>query len=171
MFCPKCATENGETAQFCRSCGANISLVPQAVAGKLQERDEGREARRARKHGEDITIERAVRSLFMGIAFLFIAFAVKTWAPAGNLWWFWMLLPAAGLLADGVGTHLRLREKRQAAAQLPTAYDASPPGLSSPPRAARLPRPDTGELVPPPSVTENTTRHLATPPKRRPEDA
>jgi len=35
MFCPKCATQNVDGAHFCRSCGANISLVPQALTGQI----------------------------------------------------------------------------------------------------------------------------------------
>ena len=35
MFCPKCATQNLDGASFCRSCGANISLIPQALAGQV----------------------------------------------------------------------------------------------------------------------------------------
>ena len=47
MFCPKCATQNLDGASFCRACGANISLVPQALTGQMtptaceQEVDEG----------------------------------------------------------------------------------------------------------------------------------
>ena len=35
MFCPKCASQNIDGASFCRVCGANISLVPQALSGQL----------------------------------------------------------------------------------------------------------------------------------------
>lgn len=172
MFCPKCAAENVDTAQFCRACGANISLVPQAVTGQLASRlrddEDARGHRRGHKRGEAVTIERAVRSIFMGVAFIFVAFAVRTWAPAGNIWWFWMFLPAAGMLADGVGTYLRLREIRQQ--QLaPPAFSPAPQHLA-PPRAAGLPPRDTDKLVQPPSVTEGTTRHLAVPAERKPED-
>src|SRR6266508_2925704 len=34
MFCPKCATQNLEGASYCRSCGANISLLPHALSGQ-----------------------------------------------------------------------------------------------------------------------------------------
>ena len=176
MFCPKCAADNLETAQFCRGCGANISLVPQAVSGQLaawiDEEDEdarGRD-RRGHKDGQAVTIERAVRSLFMGVAFVFIAFAARAWAPAGNIWWFWLFLPAAGMLADGVSTSLRLRERRQRRLA-PPAFSPAPQGLGRAPRAAGLPPRNTGELVQPPSVTEATTRHLATPPERGRGDA
>lgn len=173
MFCPKCAAENVENAQFCRGCGANISLVPQAVSGQLAERVEELEGgskgdRRARRrHGEAVTIERAVRGFFMGIAFILVAFAARAWAPAGNIWWFWMFLPAAGLLADGVSTSLRLRERRARLAPL-SAPAVMPLAQRTP--AARLPARGTGELIQPPSVTEATTRHLATPSKHGRED-
>src|SRR3954467_1390223 len=102
MFCPKCAAQNVEDAKFCRSCGTDISLVPQAVTGVLAERlaaeGEGsgsrRDRRARRRHNQPISIERAVKSFFMGLAFIFVAFAARTWAPAGNIWWFWLLIPA-----------------------------------------------------------------------------
>jgi hypothetical protein len=173
MFCPKCAAENAENAQFCRACGANISLVPQAVSGQLAERVESwegsrRDHRQRQRHKEDVSIERAVRSLFMGLAFVFIAFSVRIWMPAGHIWWFWMFLPAAGMLADAVSTFLRLRERRAQHALPTNAY--APPAINPPPRAAQLRERDTGELSQPPSVTEATTRHLSTAPKPRRED-
>lgn len=171
MFCPRCAAENADTAQFCRGCGANISLVAQAVSGQLAQRPDEEVAgsrRHRHRHGEAVTIERAVRSLFMGLAFIFVAFAVRTWAPAGNIWWFWMFLPAAGMLADGVSTSLRLREQRQRLA--PPAFVPAPAALGQPPQVAGLPARHTGELAQPPSVTEATTRHLSTPQERKPQD-
>src|ERR1044072_4224856 len=95
MFCPRCAAQNTEEAKFCRSCGADISLVPDAVSGALAERlaagKENALSRRDRRHahkhgGAPVNIERAVRSFFMGLAFLFVAFAAGTWASAGNIW-------------------------------------------------------------------------------------
>ncbi len=174
MFCPKCATQNLDDARFCRSCGTDISLLPQALSGALAERlattDESRhDARRRQRKGEkQPTIERAVQSFFMGVAFIFIAFAVRTWAPAGNIWWFWMFLPAASLLADGVSTYLRLqgeRKRRDSQPSVPTQTAAPPPR-----HVGALPQRDTGEMIPPPSVTEGTTRHLGVPVERKPKD-
>src|ERR1044071_8458090 len=116
MFCPKCGAQNTEEARFCRSCGTDISLVPQAVSGSLAERlavaEDSREGRRHRRHRErgdrPPSIDRAVRGPLLGLAFVFIAFAVRTWAPAGNIWWFWMFIPAAVNLADGIATAARL---------------------------------------------------------------
>lgn len=175
MFCPRCAAQNTDEAKFCRSCGADISLVPQAVSGALAERlaAEGdslqsrRDRRHARRHGgAPVNIERAVRSFFMGLAFVFVAFAAKTWAPAGNIWWFWLLIPAFAMLADGVSTYLRLAEEKKTTAAAPPFYTPPPTAVPHAPRVGELPQRNTGEMMPPPSVTEGTTRHLGVPVER-----
>ncbi|HEX8559900.1 MAG TPA: zinc ribbon domain-containing protein [Pyrinomonadaceae bacterium] len=176
MFCPRCATQNAEDAKFCRSCGTDISLVPQVLTGALAERlaaaDEprhGRRRRRGRGDREPPSIERAVKSLFIGVAFIFIAFAVRTWGPGGSVWWFWMFLPAAAMLAEGVSTYLRLASEGKGAP--PAQPYASAQAAVQPPRAASaLPPRDTGEMIPPPSVTEGTTRHLGIPVERERRD-
>ena len=177
MFCPKCGAQNADDARFCRSCGTDISLVPQAVTGQLAQRlseadeDEevfSRRGRRRRGKGRP-TIERAVRSIIMGLAFVFVAFAVRGWAPAGNIWWFWMLIPAASMLADGVGTYFRLQEEKKRLA--PPTYVAPQPSFQPQPRASALPPRNTGEIIPPPSVTEGTTRHLNVPADRKRDEA
>jgi hypothetical protein len=101
----------------------------------------------------------------MGLAFIFIAFAVRTWAPAGNIWWFWMFIPAALNLADGVSTYLRIavEGKRRETPPYVPPHTAVPP----PRHASALPPRDTGEMIPPPSVTEGTTRHLGVPVERK----
>jgi hypothetical protein len=177
MFCPKCATQNLDDAKFCRSCGTDISLVPQAVTGQLAarlsaEEDKLHGRRRSRRERRDgpPSIERAVRNLFMGVAFIFVAFAVKSWAPAGHIWWFWMLLPAATMLADGVSTYLRLASEGKSRHAAPP-YTQSQTYVPPPPRrAGSLTSADTGEMVPPPSVTEGTTRHLSVPAERKRSD-
>lgn len=176
MFCPKCATQNLEGAKFCRSCGMDISLVPQVLTGELATRLSaadaargGRPSRRERRDGPP-NLERAVKNLFMGVAFIIVAFAVKTWAPAGNIWWFWLFLPAAAMLADGVAIYLRLASEGKP----PAAHVQTPPQsffAQPPPRAGGSLSPaDTGDMVPPPSVTEGTTRHLAIPAERERRD-
>ena len=175
MFCPKCGSQNADDAKFCRACGTDISLVPQAVTGQLAERlaDDGndwhsrRRRRRDREKGPP-SIERAVRSFIMGVAFIFVAFAVRTWAPAGNIWWFWMLIPAASMIADGVSTYIRVAENKK---RLSPPYAPAQPAVQPPPRASALPPRNTGEIVPPPSITEGTTRHLNVPADRTRNDS
>lgn len=179
MFCPRCAAQNTEEAKFCRSCGTDISLVPQAVSGALAERlaagEEDSLSRRDRRHarrhgGQSVSIERAVRSFFMAFAFIFVAFTVKNLAlMGGSVWWFWLLIPAFGMLADGVSASIRLAEEKKKQRQLaaPPFYTPPPTAVPHAPRVNELPQRDTGEMIPPPSVTEGTTRHLGVPVERK----
>lgn len=157
MFCPKCATQNLEGASFCRVCGANISLVPQALTGQMVQRpaeemtDEtyGRRGRR-----RPLTLEVAFKNMFMGVAFLIIAIALSR--TIGAVWWFWMLIPAFSLMGTGVAQFMRVKEREKRMMTPPAHMPAMQPGATPP----ALPR-RTDELRPPvPSVTEGTTRHL-----------
>ena len=158
MFCPKCATQNVDGASYCRSCGANISLVPQALTGQLPVADEPqwaeRYSRRKRRRGREPSIEEAIRSLMMGMAFAIISILVSKYGPGGSVWWYWLLIPAAMSFARGFSELARLRIARS---QNPTP---SGPQLNAV-RPQDLPAARTGELMTPvPSVTEGTTRHL-----------
>ena len=101
----------------------------------------------------------------MAVAFFFVAFAVRDWAPAGHIWWFWMFIPAALNLADGVGMLLRLQSEGKGSAT--HAYTPPPAAVPPPQRVSALPARETGEMIPPPSVTEGTTRHLGVPVERK----
>src|SRR5882724_9759635 len=159
MFCPKCATQNLEGASYCRSCGANISLVPHALSGQLPptQTDEVDIGRRGRKrYGRELTLDRAFKSAFMGIAFLLISIALA-FSPMGRGWWFWMLIPAFSMIGTGVAQYIRLKEREKQSYLPQTTVQASIP----PRRVDTFPARNAGELVPPPpSVTEGTTRHL-----------
>ena len=159
MFCPKCATQNVDGASFCRSCGANISLIPQALSGELpQPQNEGAEGGLCLtgKRSKAVTIESSFKNIFSGIAFLMVAIALAF--SIGRGWWFWMLLPAFSLLGSGFAQYIRWREqeKRRALGQPQLTRE-----FSQPPSYREVRRRNTGELMAPvASVTEGTTRHL-----------
>ncbi len=150
MFCPKCATNNLDGASFCRSCGANISLVPQALTGQLApppvtEAEGGCRTRR----GRELTLEQPFKNFFLGIAFVIISIVLSR--TIGQGWWFWMLIPAFMMMATGLAQFIRLQEHAKRTSLTP------PPGGRSfvePPRPAQELRTPVG------SVTEGTTRHL-----------
>lgn len=151
MFCPKCATPNPDGGSFCRSCGANISLVPQALTGQIAPPHEEEVSEGGRQRGrKELSLDNAFKNMFMGIAFLLIAIALSR-TGMGSTWWFWMLLPAFSLMGTGIAQFIRVREKeKRALLQAPPVSRAFPDR----PRSA-------DELMPPvPSVTEGTTRHL-----------
>ena len=150
MFCPKCATNNADGASFCRGCGANISLVPQALNGQmvqpvLEEAEES--PRRGRRHRE-LSLDHSFKNIFMGVAFLIVAIVLSR--TIGRGWWFWMLLPAFSMMGTGLAQYIRIRERNKQG-----VISASPPPQSFPERSKQ------DVLMPPaPSVTEGTTRHL-----------
>lgn len=158
MFCPRCASQNIDGASFCRSCGANISLVPKALSGKLPEApveacDEFGFRRRRRR---EVSLDYAIRALMMGIAFAVISVMVGRFSPGGAKWWFWMLIPAIIFFSRGFSSLLRLKQTKN------QVTNFASPQLNSV-RPMDLPVPRTGELMTPvPSVTEGTTRHLST---------
>jgi zinc ribbon protein len=164
MFCPKCAAQNLDGASYCRVCGANISMVPQALSGQLAQAEDddltlcGKRA--GKRRGKEATLDNAFRSAFMGIAFLLVAIALA-FSRIGTGWWFWMLLPAFSLMGTGVAQYIRVREaqKREMFGGQNQAYQ---PVMQPAPAVNSFPRRrNTGELIPPPpSVTEGTTRHL-----------
>jgi hypothetical protein len=159
MFCPKCATPNLEGASFCRVCGANISLVPQAVSGQLSvpEDESCTSSLSRRRRRKELSLDNAFRSAFMGLGFLFVSMALA-FSAMGRGWWFWMLIPAFSMMGTGIAQYIRVKEQQKKALgqnlSAPAAFQATPRVAAFPPR-------NTGELVPPPaSVTEGTTRHL-----------
>lgn len=158
MFCPKCATQNVDGSSFCRSCGANISLVPQALKGSLPDTTQTQWPDRKsilRKRQSEPSIEQAVQGIVMGLAFTVVSILVSKYAPGGEFWWFWLLIPAFGCFAKGFSALARVQmTDKQAKQQL------------GPVRQPDIPSSNTGELIPPvPSVTEGTTRHLGVDPQ------
>ncbi|MCG3159741.1 MAG: hypothetical protein JMDDDDMK_00757 [Acidobacteria bacterium] len=156
MYCPNCAaTIDG--SKFCRSCGANVSLVPQAMTGQLPqapEPEDWRGRKRHRRGKKEPSIDGAATEFFSGIGFLLAAIFVCFYFPAGVTWGWTFLFPAFALIGGGIGQYLRLKEQRQQLSfNRPVAYQ--PPA-----QASALSAPTTSELVKPPSVTEQTTRHL-----------
>lgn len=175
MFCPKCATENVDTASFCRKCGANIGAVSQALKQSLPTgalKDLRRAQKLARREKEP-PFEHGIKNIFMGVAFAIIAIVLME-TGAGRGWWFWMLIPAFTLLGKGVAQMSRWRmEQRsmlpasdaEASNVLPRARNTGelPPMQTptyQPPLQAPTATPKTLSLQQPPSVTEATTRHL-----------
>jgi len=171
MFCPKCATQNLDGASFCRSCGANISLIPQALAGQpLQpDYDNSRAGRRMRRRGRELSLDHAFKNIFMGIAFLIVAIALSR--SIGEGWWFWLLLPAFSMMGTGVAQYIRLKEQEKKNLLVnPPGNQTFPDRYAPPPR--NLSAPQTGEMRSPvSSVTEGTTRHLGVEAPARHPDA
>jgi len=153
MYCPKCGSSNGEEAKFCRTCGTNLSLVPEAITGHLQISKHGR------RHDRESGLGVGITKLFGGLGFVMVALALGL-TSLGRGWWYWMLIPAFASLGKGVAaivTELQ-RQKQMASATVSPQPAVAPPAHTT---GALPPTPaDVQFPLPPPSVTETTTRHL-----------
>lgn len=166
MYCPSCGTQNADNASFCRGCGANVSLVPQALTGHLPSESGGAGVPpapvpfgpRRGKRGGAPRVENAVIPFFMGLAFLCVAFALA-YTRMGHGWWFWLFIPAFGMMGRGVAEYLRLKqhESSQPAGFRPAAAPAAAPPARD---TGALPSYDPPAGYTPGSVTEGTTRIL-----------
>ncbi len=171
MYCPQCANQIDDNQKFCRSCGANVSLVPQALTGQLpvvafDEDESTRHGKRKRRRTP--TIERAAGKFFSGIGFILAALFVTFWFPGGFTWGWALLIPAFAMIGEGVGQYLKVKEIERKGQQLsfqPASQMTAPPknyqsNFPSNPPPAELSAPTTSELKKPSSVTEHTTKHL-----------
>ena len=165
MYCPKCGTQNPETGRFCRNCGANLGNVSEALSGNLQKSHNFID-----KKGKPVNWESAIVKLFTGLAFLIVAAVLGiTGVAGGKIWWFWMLIPAFGSLGSGVAQYVQLKKAEKnnilISAQETNQTFASVSNAALPSSQTDYVKPqgsiyETGELVAPPSVIEDTTRHL-----------
>jgi hypothetical protein len=149
MYCPKCATENGEGSKFCRQCGSNISLVPQALSGTWPEL---RKTDPIAVNQYTRNIERGLRKSLIGLGFLLISIAMVIGRSHD---WFLFLIPAAILLGIGISEILAIKfagyliQPKVTEPNVPQTFEQSP-----------------GRLLEdhiPPSVTEHTTRNIEGP--------
>ncbi len=162
MYCPKCGTENLDDVNFCRSCRSNLSLVPQALTGQLPQQPIGRLDKKGRHQSKPPSLQNGIREAFVGIGFLFVSLAVMLFAPAGRIWWFWLLIPAFTMLGKGISEIVAARQQ-QLPFQQPQPHfpPPQPPQQAIPPvpPAVGYQAPKTGDLAKPPtSVTEGTTK-------------
>jgi hypothetical protein len=164
MYCPTCSTKNQDDVKFCRQCGANLSLVPQALTGQLPPASTGRHGRDEDKHSP--SMEGAIQKGIAGLGFIFVAIACLFFAPAGRIWWFWMLIPAFGTLGKSAAEFFSAKNRSQSAPQTNQLPQYQQPAIPPPPASVDYRPRNTGEMVqPPPSVTESTTK-LFDPPNK-----
>ena len=182
MYCPNCAAPI-DGMKFCRTCGTNVSLVPQAMTGRLpaavpQPHLQPVEAQNdwgdwgdwhgKRRHRRQPSLAHGIQTLVSGIGFICVSLGVMAFAPAGRIWWFWLLIPAFSMIGSGIAQIVRAKQlEQQTPPQLPYAPPSfqsvvqTPPAVSAPTTSElRLPQPPA-EV--PQSITEHTTKHLDAP--------
>jgi hypothetical protein len=180
MYCPKCAAPI-DGVKFCRQCGANVSLVPQALTGQLPvltqaaspalpTQDAALEPRqRKHRHAQPAeptstsSMAHAFNHILFGLGFLVAAALVSR-----NASWGWVFIfPAMGAFGKAVSEYYRAAEARQQTAWQPPANASLPVQAAVPsipvqvPTTAELKLPAAAQdLAQPVSVTEHTTALL-----------
>jgi hypothetical protein len=151
-------------AKFCRACGMDISAVPMLMTGQLtanvanhlQEEDSKDKKKKKKK---EPTYSDAFENIFTGAAFLIIFLAGFFFFVKFFWVWIWFIIPALACVGSGVGQLFQIQQQQKTVSQL--VWSNNPTLFQSQPRVNELPSRNTTEFMDaPPSITENTTRHL-----------
>ena len=155
MFCPRCAEQNLDDAKFCRACGANVSLVPQALTGSLptdEDKDKDKDAYVERRAA-------GVKCTIISLGLAVVAVAVLLVAPPHDGWVFFFITAVAAIIMFGIavgefvaaghGRHRAHGAERKTSELAPTEAAGELP-----------PARETASIIQPASVTESTTRNL-----------
>lgn len=175
MYCPRCAVQNLDDAKFCRACGADIRLVPQALMGNLDEDKIAAHPKKEKKR-EPATVDAGLKNIFQGLGLLII-FLTGMFVFRGAFWvTIWFIIPALSSFGEGIGQLIRARQEEQQLMSPPPMSGSEifrPAPLAAPVSDFRqLSSPDTAEMRrTPASVTEATTRHLDAPLESGAKDA
>ena len=145
------------------------AIVPGGKWEAMEGFEKLEEIKKWNKKQKPISYESAITKIFTGLGFLIVAIVLGfTGVAGGQFWWFWLLIPAFGSLGSGVAQYIQLKKTEQQRILLnsqnsPNVISSAPQNASLPPSQTNYVAPDsrykTGDLVPP-SVTDNTTRHL-----------
>jgi hypothetical protein len=140
--------------KFCRACGINLSLVSQALTGQIAS------SGLIKIDEEDVAINRkryavGVQNIIIGLGFAITALALSIF---GTVWVsVWFFIPAFSLIGKGVekvfsgkSTHMT-----NSPAKIKSGYSTNELAQKAPEAI-----PPAVSFMPPPSVTEATTRNL-----------
>ncbi|MGH9764624.1 MAG: zinc-ribbon domain-containing protein [Blastocatellia bacterium] len=151
MYCPNCGMQTAESATFCRGCGSNLSLVSQALSGNLVPASTAPGDSSEPKHPKSMVD--AITKISSGLGFVAAAIFTLYFAPAGSLWWYWLLIPAFGSIGAGIATiaQVKMNQRSAGALQSPGASAKNTVELSEGERYA---------VAPPPSIVDVSTSQL-----------
>ena len=159
MYCPKCGNNQTEERKFCTSCGTNLGAVTAALTHQLPvQRDAGVTSLAQAQARFQLQSAEAIHKGAPGAALILAAILVWIFMHNSGAMWIGFGLMMGGLtsLFKGIGLYSLARATLKVAeADLQTyALPYSQPV----PLAAQ--NPTQTNPIPPPSITEQPTRHL-----------
>ena len=152
MYCPKCGVQNIDTANFCRTCGNDVSSVLQATTDRLAEAqpDEPNKA----NHRIDISKSKRRKDNRIFLSLCFVVISIALWAlGTGRGPWFLLGIPVFIVTYGAIEKIIGGNAQRN--------LDSGSGVIGAPvaPSTNQL-LPDDPSTIIAPSVTEITTRHL-----------
>ena len=153
MYRPKCAEPNNDGAKFCRSCGENLSVIAQAMTRRFPSAVLGKIDAYLERKNERLRRDSIV-SAVGGCGFLFISIIhlLKGDGFSGNV--IFTFLFACFMFVWSFWDFLVFKRSQ--------SPNLNPSEIPSALTVKELSPQKQSEIVPPPSVTEQTTRHLET---------
>jgi hypothetical protein len=168
MYCPRCATETSEVdAKFCKSCGVDLNLVTQAMAGKISWRSQllnrlDHFLLSERQFEERENARDGRWNTFLGVCLLLTS--IVGLITETRLWSTWLFLLLFGFVSLMIGIgNLRLYKRYLRGGDPPQMRPKQPPlTLLEIPTEKRKLEPSQAVTSRPvlPSVTERTTELL-----------
>jgi hypothetical protein len=180
MYCPRCGQQQATDAmRFCSRCGflmeGTMHLLANGGVLPVVSQGEGEKGRSARAKG----VMQGAALFLLGVLIVPILAIMSSFAPGRleNVFGFFAAVSAivffvggplrmlfAGLFEQGAPKYPQFTPTNFSPAVPPARVSALPPPAVNP--AAQWRRPDTGEIQPPVSVTDSTTKLLDREPKR-----
>ena len=169
MFCPKCSQQQfSEDVRFCSRCGFQLHIVAQLLETNGALVGFGPNEGEKRTFFRRITSSAGSKVMFVSFVLFIFVFFLAAVADAPEFLIFPFLLFVIGLAM--LAYNLIFGGKTPAKAEKFSEYQKNltpaqrqeklPPMQSVPVSAYESPRRHTNEMVPPPSVTEPTTKLL-----------
>lgn len=154
MYCPSCGDKNTDGVKFCRVCGTNLIIVSEALTGKLSEVDLTKV--------DEVTVSKDQKRLESGVEYIIggLGFAITAIMLClfGTMWvGVWFFIPAFSLLGKGISKVVGIKYVRKLVEFSNVAKSAYTNQLP-PNNFESIPKPVS--FMPPPSITERTTRNL-----------
>ena len=159
MYCPTCGANQANEKKFCSACGTNLAVVMAALSGQLATAP-APDPVAVQQENARREMAAAIYKGAPGLGLLLAALFLFLLLPAGVSVWICFGLIIGGISALGRGiSHFYLSRAELKAAEQSAQARLQSASVLTFPAAANSQATSTNPL-PPPSVTEHTTRHL-----------
>lgn len=164
MYCSKCGNQNNADIYFCRQCGNNLERAENITNRNLTLMNIRNESLTTiqTKDPDELT-GKGVSNVIIGDGFFMVAVILSaTHSPVSSLLWLILLIPAFFFFGKGFTDVFRARQirRRIKKEELKSALKNAELPPASVSFVETIKKHTSGELLPVPSVTDNTTREL-----------